>query len=549
MREAYDRGAHFIAFVGGALAPAGQASDSNWVYDLAKPSNVDALVVLSGTLGNAAGSNALAAFCGQYPPMPICSIAIPLPRKSSICVDNAAGMRALLEHLIGFHAIRRVAFVRGPAANDEAEMRLRVYREALDDAGIAFDPALVVPGDFTARAGRDAVATLFGERKLPVSDVGAIVAANDAMAIGVIEGLAGRGIRIPEHVRVAGFDDIEEARFSNPPLTTVAQKLEDQGRESVRIVMDQIRGGTTEPEQVIRNPELVPRRSCGCRSGSSAGRESAAPPASTPDFDSALAGRRQQIMADIARAARSRFGAAGTQWDARLLDAAADQIRGNRPDGFIRAYDDVLNRAIEAGDDLSVSDDVLSALRAGVLRCIGDPKQRMQTEDLFHEARIMTTHAVERLYVARRFRAWNEARALMQAGASILSAGDLHDLSRAVRECLPRAGIQRTFVARLGESADGESIARIVLAESPDMESSDGTLSMSRPTTDILRAALLQGNDNHAFAVFPAAFAEGQKVVVALELGAGEGFGYEVLRQIFTSLVSRMHSGQATRAV
>src|SRR5258708_8608656 len=187
MSEAYDRGANLLCFVGGPLGPPDQPQELNWVFDLARPKNVDALVVLSGSLGNAVGPKGLSAFCARYRPMPICSIAVPLPEASSVCVDNESGMRSVIEHLIRVHNIRRIAFVCGPDANDEAQLRLRVYREVLEKSGIDYAPELVVAGDFTQPAGRDAVATLFTERKLAVSSVGAIVAANDLMGLGAIE--------------------------------------------------------------------------------------------------------------------------------------------------------------------------------------------------------------------------------------------------------------------------------------------------------------------------------------------------------------------------
>src|ERR1700753_3358841 len=92
IREARDRGAHLLCFVGGTLAAQGQASEGNWVFDLARPKNVDGPVVLSGALGNAAGSDGLSAFCNRFRPVPTCSIAIPLPNDiSSVCVDNESG--------------------------------------------------------------------------------------------------------------------------------------------------------------------------------------------------------------------------------------------------------------------------------------------------------------------------------------------------------------------------------------------------------------------------------------------------------------------------
>jgi sigma-B regulation protein RsbU (phosphoserine phosphatase) len=540
MREAYDRGANLLCFVGGPIAPPDGASETNWVFELAKPKNVDAIVVLSGSLGNAIGSNGLAAFCSRYRPMPTCSIAIPLPETSSVCIDNETGMRLVIEHLIRVHGIKRIAFVRGPAANEEAELRLRVYREVLEHNGIPYASELVVPGEFSQPSGRDAITMLFAERRLPVSAVGAIVAANDVMALGVMEGLRSQGIKVPEQVAVVGFDDIEEARFVLPPLTTVNQPLYDQGREAVRIVLEQLRSPTAPSEQAIRHTELVTRRSCGCLPGQSGSRKSSNPPATSLGFDSALIRRRQHILADMARAARGEFGPAGAQWDARLLNAVGEQVRGDSPDAFVRAYDDLLRRLVAAGSDLSVCNDVISALRVRLVRCISDPKARTQAEDFFHEARIMTTNALEGVQVGRRLRAWSDARALMLAGAAIVSSRDMGELARAVRDHLPGAGIHRCFIVRFEAGPGGHEVARVVLIEKPDVRKSDPTMSATYLGVDVLAQVVLPGTDEHAFAVFPTMFGGKERGVVVLELGAVEGYGYETMRQVFTAALARM---------
>jgi sigma-B regulation protein RsbU (phosphoserine phosphatase) len=540
MREAYDRGANLLCFVGGPLAPPDHPGELNWVFDLAKPKNVDAIVVLSGSLGNAVGRDGLAEFCARYRPMPTCSIAIPLPETSSVCIDNGNGMRAVIEHLIRVHDIKRIAFIRGPAANDEAELRLRVYRDVLEQHGIAYAPELVVSGDFTQQSGRDAIATLFVERKLAVSAIRAIAAANDVMALGAIEALRGQGIKVPDQVAVAGFDDIEESRFALPPLTTVNQPLHEQGREAVRIVLDQLKNAAATPEQAMRHTDLVTRRSCGCLPGSSGNRKSSTPPATTLGFDSALLRRRQHILADMARAARGEFGRAGAQWDARLLNAVGEQVRGESPDSFVRAYDDLLRRLVSAGSDLSVCNDVISALRSRLVRCISDAKRRTQAEDFFHEARIMTTNAMEGIQVERRIRAWSDARAQMQAGAAIVSSRNMDELASAVRDHLPAAGIARCFIVRFEEGVEGSHTGQVVLVEKPDVRKSDPTMFATYPDVDILRQVVLPGTDEHAFAVFPTMFGNKKRGVVVLEFGAVEGYGYETMRQVFTAALARM---------
>lgn len=539
MQEAHDRRAHLLCFVGQTLAPPSAPNPDNAVFDLARPNNVDCVVALSGSLGNAVGVEGLRSFCLGYRPMPVCSIAVALPGVSSVCVDNESGIRAGVEHLIRVHGIKRVAFVRGPAASDEAEMRLRVYRETLANQGVPYLEELVVPGDFTQPAGRDAVTTLFTTRKLSVGDVGAIMAANDHMALGAMDQLRVLGIRIPEQVKVVGFDDVEEAAFALPPLTSVRQGMQEQGRDAVRMVLEQLRQGA-KPEQSRRHTELVTRRSCGCLPALSAGRKSSGPPGSTLGFDSAIIRRRQHILAEMARAARGSLGAAGNQWDVRLLSAVGDQVRGDSPDAFLRAYDEFLRRLVAAGSDLSVCNDVLGALRSRVVRAISDPKGRAQAEDFFHEARVMTSHALEGIQVAKRFQTVNDARALLSAGAAILAAQDMDQLAHAVHEHLPPAGIARCFVIRFHEGAGQPGTARVVLAETPDARKADPRKSTTYPIMGVLRQVLLQGVEELAFAVFPVGFGNGDRGALALELGAVEGYGYETLRQVFASALLRM---------
>jgi hypothetical protein len=336
-----------------------------------------------------------------------------------------------------------------------------------------------------------------------------------------------------------GFDNVEEARFTLPPLTTVNQPLQDQGREAVRIVLEQLRD-PSHPEQAVRHTELIARRSCGCLQGSAGGRPSSTPLPAGLGFDAALLLRRHHILADMARAARGELGLAGAGWDARLLSAAAEQIRGDSVDSFVLAYDDLLRRLLSAGSDPSVCNDVVSAMRSRLVRCVSDPKQRMKVEDLFHEARLMTTQAMERVHVARQMKVWSDARALLQAGAAIGSSRDLDDLGRAVRSHLPRVGIPRCFLVRLQDTSAGP-VARVVLAERPDARKSDPTMATTYRAYEVLRQAILPGTDEHAFAVFPVQFGNRDRGLVILEIaGVLEGYGYETLRQVFAAATGRM---------
>jgi diguanylate cyclase (GGDEF)-like protein len=264
---ARERGVGLVCFAGGSLGPSKSGprfgAPRNAVFGLANSRNVDGLMVLSGTLANHVGRQELLRFCDGYRPLPMCSIAVALPTMPSVLVDNAAGMRAAIVHLIVDHQLKRIAFLRGPPANDDAERRYRIYCDVLSEYGLSVDPRLVVSGDFQRAAGVLAIRELFDNRRVKCD---AVVAASDYMALGAIEEATARGIRVPEDLAVVGFDDVEEASCSSPPLTTVRQPLFDQGRWAVEVLLDLIRGRPT-PDRIQLHTEFVRRSSCGCPAG------------------------------------------------------------------------------------------------------------------------------------------------------------------------------------------------------------------------------------------------------------------------------------------
>ena len=135
---------------------------------------------------------------------------------STVSIANYDGARSVVEHLVGLGR-RRVATVRGPKGNVDAEQRYRGYRDALRAARIAAVPALEFQGDFTEQSGYQCGAALLRADPWP----SAVFAANDYMAIGLLRALRDVGIDVPRQIAVVGFDDIAFARYLDPPLTTV----------------------------------------------------------------------------------------------------------------------------------------------------------------------------------------------------------------------------------------------------------------------------------------------------------------------------------------
>lgn len=175
-----------------------------------------------------------------------------------VVLDNRAAAATMTEHLISL-GHKRIAMIKGPARSPLTRDRVAGYRDALQQAGIGFDESLLHPGNFTLQSGHQAASELMQQSEPPT----AIFCENDEMAIGAIQSLKQQGLRVPEDVSVAGFDDISFAAFCDPPLTTIAQPAEEFGRTAVNLLIDVLEQKLTLATKVILPFELVLRGSTG----------------------------------------------------------------------------------------------------------------------------------------------------------------------------------------------------------------------------------------------------------------------------------------------
>ncbi|PKO01035.1 MAG: LacI family transcriptional regulator [Chloroflexi bacterium HGW-Chloroflexi-4] len=177
-----------------------------------------------------------------------------------VTIENQSGSQKVVDHLIEEHNCKKIAFIQGPANNEDSKGREKGYRLSLKNHGISFDPNLVVIGGFESAQAYEAVRKLI---KRGIS-FDAIFTGDDDNAIGVIQALNEASRRIPEDVAVAGFDDSLFARLLTPPLTTVKAPNEQVGAEATRQLIKLIRGESATLQTVLP-VEMIIRRSCGCK--------------------------------------------------------------------------------------------------------------------------------------------------------------------------------------------------------------------------------------------------------------------------------------------
>ena len=174
--------------------------------------------------------------------------------------DDVSGVRELTEHLIS-RGRRRIAFLGGDEAAPPTQERLEGYRAALHAAGLPVREDDVVFETYTRQGGRDGAATLL-DRADSADRPDAIVAANDLIAIGVLDAARARALRVPDDVAVTGYDDIDAASLVNPPLTTVENPAREIGRACARLLLDRLDGEVTEVTRAVGLPHrLVIRES------------------------------------------------------------------------------------------------------------------------------------------------------------------------------------------------------------------------------------------------------------------------------------------------
>jgi DNA-binding LacI/PurR family transcriptional regulator len=188
------------------------------------------------------------------------------PGLPVVCVDQAAGAAAVTRHLLEL-GHRTVAHVAGPLDWLEAGARLQAWQQTLVSAGAPVPP--VQYGDWSPRSGYAAGRHLAEQLRDGAADAPtAIFVANDQMALGLLRALVEAGIEVPGQISVAGFDDVPEAEFYCPPLTTVRQDFAEVGRRSLGLLLDRLHQPASGPAvgpapRVVVPPALVVRASTG----------------------------------------------------------------------------------------------------------------------------------------------------------------------------------------------------------------------------------------------------------------------------------------------
>jgi len=181
-------------------------------------------------------------------------------RPDSVALDNVKGAYLAVKHLIK-HGHKKIAVIRGVSDFSTDVDRFEGYKNALIEHGLNIEDAFVKRGDFKRGGGYSASKEILKMRNRPT----AIFATSDDMALGAWEAILESRLRIPQDIALVGFDDINFASFKGVELTTVSQRKDEMGIKAVRLLMERImHKGEKVSRQILLQPKLIIRKSCGC---------------------------------------------------------------------------------------------------------------------------------------------------------------------------------------------------------------------------------------------------------------------------------------------
>lgn len=546
---AEQRGVNLVFFVGKSLAPAGRKlpradGGHNLVYRMIDPKRLDGLIVASGSLANFAGDEELMQILHPFLSKPMVSIAVPVEGIASVNIDNRSGMKKILDHFIHVHRYKRIAFIRGPMTNPEAAGRFEAYRESLQEHGIPYDERLVVDGDFGPQSGAEAIRTLIDGRK---AEFDAVCSSNDDMALGAFQALDGKGLRVPQDVAIAGFDDIKEMQDHVPPFTTVRQPFYEQGKKAMEILLDLI-GGKGNPEPYFLPTELIVRESCGCEphvspySFPGGDRKQTAEPGQLEKRRAAIAGETVESL-DVSREQKELFtGNLDSLLAAFVKDMDEKQFRGNH---VLKELDRIVRCGFVQIDNFYMLRESIYRLRPPVLECYSGCEELGLAREIFHNLILKIDETARSFDNQKMIRLQKTLWYVRNSSLSIISNTTIDSLLDGLIASLPLTGLPGCYLSLFtepaGTAADGRFLpprfSKLMMScnEKGNVKWTDRE--PVYPTSQVLPESVMPSDRRCSLVVMPLFIQDEPAGFIVFEIGPREEIVYGLLREQVSSVL------------
>lgn len=429
--ELSKRNANLLCYIGDSLESTdGNKAEGNRLYDFVSKSRVDGLILMGGGVGQFVDQDKMEAFVRKFDGIPMTNISLPLNNVPSIIVDNYNGLYKLFEHLIDDHGYKKLAFIKGPDGHEEAEERLKAYKDVLQAKGIAFDLQLVAPGEFSPESGEEAV-ELFLDKRKQKPDV--ICCVDDDTAFGVLSALKKRNIKVPMEIAVTGFDNTADAAAVTPPLSTVGQPLEKQAARAVDNLFMLLEGRSVEKLETI-STDVYLRESCGCMNPlvrDALEEHADNEDNSVSDINSLHEKISNQLLSETLELSNDNIR--------RCLSGLLADVENDTQINFIGALDDLIQKYKMKKKPAERLHRLMSSLR-DVIPFI-DNKYRSKVESLLHAGRVLIAESAQKDEIAVRIDEYNQFFTLSQVSESLNHVFDLQSMKEVILEEFPELHI------------------------------------------------------------------------------------------------------------
>ena len=504
----------------------------NLIYDLINKEHLDGLII-NYTIGNYVASDRFLEFCRNFS-IPIVTIIGSVQGFSSVRVDNKKGMRDTLLHLIRDHNLRKIAFIKGTEGNIDAEERLLVYKDTLNECGIPFDSELVYNGDFETGSGIRAVDYFIKERE---NNFHAIVASNDAMAFGAINRLRELGKQVPWDIAVTGFDNIDQAEPFNPSLTTVLQPFNEICSKAMKILYDNIEG-KKDIESIMVPAKLIIRQSCGCSTDyvlKAKTDENVIEFKRTDQQSENKTLIKDEILQEMINVGINDIK---KEELIEIIDDFIQDVQDQLKGIFLSKLEKIFQINVSEGKDVFKWQYIIYILRKCIYSLWSDEKTIFKAENMIFQACVLIGETSKQSQAYLKVIVERKSRDLREIGQQLITTFDLTQLKEVILNQLSRLDILSCFISLFDniENEDNKSEIFIVF-NNKDIEDllikPDNYIKHSLPNKQFL-----PHNRRFTYAVHPLYFRKYRLGYIMFELGPEDGIIYDTLQvQISSALM------------
>src|SRR6266498_1507975 len=386
----------------------------------------------------------------------------------TISVNNRAGIRQAVEHMVIVHGHHHIAFISGhPDDKGDSEARLQGFRSAVIDYGLDTDPRLIVAGSHMIPGGYSAVRRMI-ETGVKFT---ALIASNDTSAIGAMRAIRETtSLYIPRDIAIIGFDDQPDAIAQVPPLASIHVPLVEMGQQALTLMSDYLNGNQN-LESIQIPTRLIPRQSCGCvlQAAQATSKNKPHSQLSTSQADVDIDTIQHQIadgkMAMLPHTLRYPFGERTSRFCNSLVEGFYASLKAGNAIHFEEKLIDFLQELELSDENIDVWQSSISVLRHEMFKLPAawrKAQTKRLSEDMLHQARSAISESAQRQVYRHQYHKEIADQTLGEFTSRLSAILDERQAVEILEENLGEIGIRHAQVA-LFEPDEDDPVAWSVI--------------------------------------------------------------------------------------